>query len=319
MFKEYFLNILFFLFCYQNLLANDHSFPADSSLQNRVRFWEKIFSEYSSQQIVIHDRNDPNIILDVIDFDVLKKRNSQMAQKIKSEKMKQKFVAQYVSRYEEGIKKFSKYGKKAMTLGAIEKRIWNVYSGHSESLKDMLRGNVILRSQTGLSNEFHSAIKRAAPYMKQMEKIFNDHRIPMELTRLVFVESMFNTKAYSKVGAAGIWQLMPNTARQFINVNHRQDERMSPLKATRVAARILLDNYRELKSWPLAIMAYNHGAAGVKRGMRSIGSHKIEHLIENYRGSRFGFASQNFYTEFLAAKNVYAKLDKKRIQIAERD
>jgi membrane-bound lytic murein transglycosylase D len=138
-----------------------------------------------------------------------------------------------------------------------------------------------------------------------MERIFAEEGVPTELTRLAFVESMFNPKAISKVGASGIWQFMPDTARQFMTVSRYIDERNSPLKASRAAARLLALNYRILGSWPLAVTAYNHGAGSLQRAIRKLGSNDFERILRDYDDRNFGFASKNFYAEFLSAKAIY--------------
>ena len=63
-------------------------------------------------------------------------------------------------------------------------------------------------------------------------------------------------------------------------------------------------NYSVLGTWPLALTAYNHGAGGIARAVRQTGTTDIEKIIANYRGRAFGFASRNFYTQFLAVIHV---------------
>ena len=69
---------------------------------------------------------------------------------------------------------------------------------------------------------------------------------------------------------------------------------MDVMKATGAAAKLLKRNYKLLKSWPLAVTGYNHGAYGVKRAIRDVGSRELVDLIENYKKSTWGFASKNF-------------------------
>jgi membrane-bound lytic murein transglycosylase D len=82
------------------------------------------------------------------------------------------------------------------------------------------------------------------------------------------------------------------------------DERLDPYKASNAALDMLQDNYEALGSWPLALTAYNHGANGMARAVRDTGSRDIGRIISEYTGPRFGFASRNFYPEFLAALEV---------------
>ena len=123
---------------------------------------------------------------------------------------------------------------------------------------------------------------------------------------MTFVESMFNTKAHSSAGAAGIWQIMPRTGRELgLKINKKTDERMDVMKATAAAAKLLKRNYKLLKAWPLAVTGYNHGAYGVKRAIRDVGSRDLVDLIDNYKKSTWGFASKNFYAELIAMIRIF--------------
>jgi membrane-bound lytic murein transglycosylase D len=137
-----------------------------------------------------------------------------------------------------------------------------------------------------------------------MERIFRSERLPLELTRLQLIESCFNLRAYSKVGAAGIWQFMPATGRRFIRVDNLVDERRDPISSTRAAARFLREMHDMLGAWPLAITAYNHGPRGLARAVDQTGTTDIGRIVREYQGKAFGFASRNFYAEFLAALDV---------------
>jgi membrane-bound lytic murein transglycosylase D len=82
------------------------------------------------------------------------------------------------------------------------------------------------------------------------------------------------------------------------------DQRLDPLESTRAAARLLQHNYSILKTWPLAITAYNHGLSGMRRAVRITGTDDIGTIVREYDGRLFGFASRNFYASFLAALDV---------------
>ena len=101
-----------------------------------------------------------------------------------------------------------------------------------------------------------------------------------------------------------MWQIMPATGRLYLRVDRNVDERLNVRAATLAAARILRDNYEKLGTWPLAITAYNHGANGMKRAVDTVGTTDFGVIVQRYRGPLFGFASQNFYAEFLAALEV---------------
>ena len=150
-----------------------------------------------------------------------------------------------------------------------------------------------------------------------MEQIFAKYDVPVEIVKLPLVESSFNENAQSKVGASGVWQFMPAMGKKFLKIGHHADERNSPIKATEAAAKMLKGNFKILKSWPLAITAYNHGPGGLIKAKKILKTDDLEEIIENYKGRRFSFASQNFYSEFLAAlyadkyqQEIFGTLDK---------
>ena len=89
-----------------------------------------------------------------------------------------------------------------------------------------------------------------------------------------------------------------------MRIDHIVDERMDPYISAEAAMSLLEYNYRVLGTWPLALTAYNHGAGGIARAVREMGTSDIEVIVANYKGRRFGFASRNFYAQFLAVNDV---------------
>jgi membrane-bound lytic murein transglycosylase D len=101
-----------------------------------------------------------------------------------------------------------------------------------------------------------------------------------------------------------MWQFVRATSQRFMQVDYVVDQRLDPYAATYGAMELLEYNYNALGSWPLALTAYNHGANGIARAVRDVASMDIGKIISDYRGPRFGFASRNFYPQFLAALEV---------------
>lgn len=287
-------------------------FPRGEIVKKQVWFWEKIFDRYDSQSFVVHDTRFPEVIIDVIDFNRIATPYGDKIQAMTQ--TKKKITERYLSRYRNGIKRFRQYGTKAAKISPIEDRLHQVYSQNPKAYAMLLKGGVQIRAQMGLKDEFQRALHRASTYLPQMEAIFKSYGLPVLLTRLPFVESMFNLKARSKVGASGIWQFMPRTAKQFLKLNTNFDERNSPLKATHAAARLLRKNYEILGTWPLAITAYNYGANGIRRAVKAVGSDDLNELIEHYPKRRFGFASENFYAEFYAVAKVFEQKHQKQMK-----
>ena len=130
----------------------------------------------------------------------------------------------------------------------------------------------------------------------------------MELAYLPHVESSFNPNAVSGAGAVGLWQLTRPTARKYLTVHGGRDERYDPVRSTEAAAHHLKHAHAVLGNWPLAVTAYNHGVPGVRRAQARAGDN-LDDLLRGYSSAAFGFASKNFYAEFLAAVHVAAHVE----------
>jgi membrane-bound lytic murein transglycosylase D len=100
-----------------------------------------------------------------------------------------------------------------------------------------------------------------------------------------------------------MWQFTRSAGRLFMKINRAVDQRMDPVAAARGAARYLRQAYDMLGSWPLAITSYNHGIRGMMRARDQYGS-DFSRIVQEYDSRTFGFASRNFYAEFLAARDV---------------
>ena len=161
-----------------------------------------------------------------------------------------------------------------------------------------------IRFQLGQRDRFLEGYVRAGAFESHLREVMERLGLPGELAALPHVESSFNARAYSKVGAAGIWQFMPGTGRRWLRIDDAVDERRDPYKSTVAAARFLQQNRRVLDNWPLALTAYNHGAGGLRRATRELGTSDISTLVKTYQGPAFGFASRNFFVSFMAALEV---------------
>ena len=276
---------------------NSH-LPVPANLKDNVEFWTKIYTSYSSDEVVIHDCEYFIIYCTVdlgnhLDMNVLKDSNWG---KVKAEKIK----------YENALHRLSRLSKiDTLKLSPIENKIYKLWS-HVDNQKKFIKACRNIRAQRGLNDHFRTGLERSGRYIKYIESTLENHGVPKELAALPMVESSFNTRAYSKMGAAGIWQFTRGTGRLFLTVNYTIDERFDPIKSTKAAAQLLKLNYDELGTWPLAITAYNHGLGGMKRAKRMLKTDDFGSIVDRYESRSFGFASKNFYAEFIAAKNVWA-------------
>ncbi len=161
-----------------------------------------------------------------------------------------------------------------------------------------------VKAQRGIKERTAAGLKRSGRYIAEMQRIFRDRGLPVELTYLPLLESSYDINARSYVGALGMWQFMPATGKEFLRVDKAIDERRDPLESTRAAAAFLKKAYDALGSWPLAITSYNYGPAGVARAVAEIGSDNLVELIQKYNHPYWGYAPKNFYAEFLVAVDI---------------
>lgn len=156
------------------------------------------------------------------------------------------------------------------------------------------------RKQSGLKARFAEGVKRESFFWPTVVKYLDE--VPWQLGLLPHVESSFNPAAVSKVGAVGMWQIMPSTGRMY-NI---KDKRVlkDPNVSSKLAIKILKENYSKTGSWPLALTAYNHGLGGVMRAIKKTNSNDFCTIIKNYSGPKFKFASKNFYAQFLAVVRI---------------
>ena len=106
-------------------------------------------------------------------------------------------------------------------------------------------------------------------YMPIFEDALEAYGVPLELKYLPVIESALNPKATSRVGAAGLWQFMPSTGKQYgLEINSLVDERRDPVKSSYAAAKYLRDLYRIYGDWSLVIAAYNCGPENVRKAIQ---------------------------------------------------
>ena len=274
-------------------------FPKPTLLAPNVAFWKQVYTEYGVGDFVLHDRDRLDVTYGVVR---IKDGTSQAraAELAKPEIQRMRTIYKDIlTRLADGATPDT-LGPEG--VGAAEE--W----GCPCSPETLRRAAENIRVQQGLREKVDEGLHRASKLLPRMLAILRQHQVPAELAALPLVESTFNPAAYSKAGAAGLWQFIRSTGKQYSLISRKRDDRRDPVRATEAAARLLRDNYQALGSWPLAIVAYNHGHAGIRAASTLVGSTAIEDIVARYNGPRFGFASKNFYAEFLAALDVFHPL-----------
>ncbi|MCF6249535.1 MAG: transglycosylase SLT domain-containing protein [Desulfobacula sp.] len=274
----------------KNLILRDTDFPLYPAIKPNVDFWIRIFTKTSKSQGLLHDTKNLAIIYDTINLDDTGTSGAR--------KKNKKIKKQAINKYKTILLSLAK-GKAPATK--TKKRVAALF-GPKVTAQDFKNAAFNIRVQTGVKEEFRAGLIRSGAFIDDFRKVFKSHGLPVDLVYLPCVESSYQYRAYSKFGAAGIWQFTRSTGRLYMKVGYVVDERRDPYISTIAAARLLKKNYKELQEWPLAITAYNHGLNGMMRAKKSKKSY--EKIFQTYRSRSFKFASRNFYAEFLAARIV---------------
>jgi membrane-bound lytic murein transglycosylase D len=285
----YLLALLAILVCARTEAADD-PMPRPPQLERDVQFWIRVYTQIDTNAGFLHDQTNLGVVYETLHF---------APDSPPSER--QHLVDQARERYAAALHRIASSGDNA--LSADDQRIRDLWG--SEATPARLRAAVDdIRFQLGQSDRFRSGLIRAGAWETHIAETLANLGLPAELAVLPHVESSFNPSAYSKVGAAGLWQFMRSTGRRYMRIDGAVDDRLDPFRSTEAAAQLLAYNYRVLGTWPLALTAYNHGTAGVRRAKETLGTDDIVRIVRSYNSRTFGFASRNFYVSFLAALEI---------------
>lgn len=260
-------------------------------LQDQVDFWKRVYTEVDTDGGLLHDSSNLSVVYEVIDF----------PDDVRTRRQRQRYVDRFKAEYRQILGQLAKGKRTGLT--PAQRRVLGLWPA-DVSDATLRRARSRLRFQLGQSDKFRAGLIRSGAWEPHIRRTLKAMGLPEELAALPHVESSFNPRARSRVGAAGLWQFTRTTGRRYMRVDHVVDERMDPFLSSVAAARLLEHNHSVLGSWPLAITAYNHGAAGMRRAVRQVGTDDLAVIVDRYRGRTFGFASRNFYAAFLAAVEV---------------
>jgi membrane-bound lytic murein transglycosylase D len=270
--------------------AQEEALPRPPTLEPAIRFWTRVYTEVDVSRGMIHDAEYLDVVYAVIDVP-RSLSNRQREQRVEGEKTRIRAALRTLAT-----------GKRS-GLSAQEAEVLARWpEGISNATLRRAVDNV--RFQLGQADRYREGLIRSGAWRDYIETTMVAHGVPVELSALPHVESSFNPDAYSRIGAAGLWQFTRSTGRLFMHVDEVLDERLDPHRATVAAARLLKKNYELTGAWPLAITSYNHGAGGMQRAARTLGTRDIGRIVREYKSRTFGFASRNFYASFMAALHV---------------
>jgi len=288
--------LLLTLLCLSRLTpAAEELLPRPPELEPDVQFWIRVYSQISTNEGFIHDQHRLSVIYETLHFDA----DTPIHERSRRVDAQRSRVQEILRHLASGAAPQNSDEQKVRDLWGTD----TPPARFAEAVDDV-------RFQLGQSDRFRAGLVRAGAWEAHIAEVLANLGLPAQIAALPHVESSFDPSAYSKVGAAGLWQFMRSTGRRFLRIDAAVDERMDPFRETEAAAQLLNYNYRLLGSWPLAITAYNHGAEGMRRAREQLDTDDIVRIVREYHSPTFGFASRNFYVSFLAALSIAEDPDK---------
>ena len=279
-----------FLLCFVAAQAfAESAFVRPKELEPDIGFWVRIYTEVGTDGGLVHDDRYLGVVYESIKFPAAITPNE-----------RQKRVKSVKERYERMLRGFAQ----GFTADTDEEKRVRALWPENTSARMFNEASQRVRFQLGQSDRFREGLIRAGAYEAHIAETLANMGLPSELAALPHVESSFNPAAYSHAGAAGLWQFMRSTGRRYMRIDNVVDERMDPYRSTIAAAQLLEFNHKLLGTWPLALTAYNHGAAGMRRAKDKQGTDDIVTIVRKHSSRTFGFASRNYYIAFLAALEV---------------
>jgi membrane-bound lytic murein transglycosylase D len=288
-------------FSYQGPSLRSGYFPKPPELQPQIAFWRKVYAEWGRSQVAIHDDRYMNVIYEVIELPGDVRDGYTLAQK--------ELVSDRLDYWKLRLSILERKLADRDSLDGDDQRLVSRFGSAGQASEAFSGAADRVRAQRGLRERFKRGLEISGRYDRHFKAIFRKAGLPEELAYLPHVESSFQANARSSAGAVGIWQFTPGAARTFMDSSRGYDARLDPIASARGAARYLSHAYDTLGSWPLALTSYNHGIGGMKRAKGQYG-HDFARIVQDYDHPQFGFASRNYYAEFLAACEIVTQPDR---------
>jgi membrane-bound lytic murein transglycosylase D len=275
--------------------SGDAAFPAPPELQPQVTFWTNVYSIWGRNRVALHDDRYLDLVYGVLTLPGEIGENQTAEQK------------DFVKGHQENLQAILRQLESKVAFNApltpAEQKLATHIRASSGGPGAIIGASDRLRTQRGMRERFKQGLEISGRYDAAFRGVFREAGLPEDLAYLPHVESSFQNHAASSAGAVGMWQFMPGTARHFGMLNAAVDERRDPVASAQGAARYLGNAHDRLGSWPLALTSYNHGVGGMINAQQAFGSDFVA-IVRSYSGNGFGFASRNFYAEFLAAREI---------------
>ncbi|MGR8930200.1 MAG: lytic transglycosylase domain-containing protein [Gammaproteobacteria bacterium] len=266
------------------------------ALEPAVDFWRKTYAVWRRSEVAFHDDRFLNIVYEVMTLP------GYVAEGLTNEQ--KQLISERAEYWRRRLSAVESKVRFKVPLTTEDRQLVTRLNQANRPLNVILAGaSERVRSQRGTKERFKRGLEISGRYDLQFRKIFRDAGLPEELSYLPHVESSFQPAARSSAGAVGMWQFTKGAAQTFMPDHNKIDRRLDPFASAYGAARYLSYAYGKLGNWPTALTSYNHGIGGMKRAQERMGSDFVR-IVEAYDGPAFGFASRNYYAQFLAAREI---------------
>ncbi len=291
----------------QHALACDATFPCPPELARRIDFWIEVFHTYGAGHIVFHDARRPERVYSVLEGKGLTCSERGAATAAQRERKRLEAMLTEIA---------GKIATDNPGWSEEQKHLAHLFPDKNPGEIRAAAGSI--RCQEGVRDRFVAGLQRYGAHREAVTAALREANLPEDIQFLPFVESAYDPKAYSRVGAAGLWQIMPRTARTLgLELSAAVDERFDPETATLGAIRYLRESHGSLHALarsldpnvtpgavnPFVITSYNYGVGGMLSAMRRMGPNFVK-VLHEYKAPTFRVAVQNFYASFLAARHV---------------
>lgn len=286
-------------------LQCDETFSCPESLLPRVSFWVEVFSRWDTKTAIFHDKDNPARVYSTVQ----RSQGCRRSRKGDSVDRERKRLTRQLAATADKLSK----GK---ALNESQLQLEELFVG--EPISEVRAAASRIRCQSGNRDRMQEALQQFKLYRPTILDALESQNLTPELQYLPFVESAFNPQALSHVGAAGLWQIMPDTGRTLgLTLNYAVDDRYDPTRATYAAAKYFRNSVDKLSETafengfsvtakdlnPFVITSYNYGVRGMQRAVKEVGLN-YERLLREYKSPNFQTAVKNFYASFLAARHV---------------
>jgi hypothetical protein len=236
---------ILYLHCSESALESEsqatevsEEFVVSKGLAKRFHFWRRIYSLWSKDQWVLHSSKWPEVVLEIYDSSKIDHSDDAVKKSIRE------FAKGKRAQYKKMLLTMHKNRRQPESFTPAMQRLAKSMEHIDQSDKYWTVGHT-LRTQRGQRDYIERGLALAPKYLPYIEAEFREVGIPVDIAKLAFVESSFNLDARSRVGASGVFQIMPGTGRQYLRIKGGIDERNDPIKDNGVMA----SGHYGLQSW----------------------------------------------------------------------